>query len=75
MRRRTAATHDDAGPPKLLTHGGPGNAQLGTDLAQAPTLAIQVGCTLNIHRATVTSPSRIGFSRSTCGVRLLGQVS
>jgi hypothetical protein len=32
------------------------NAQLGTDLAQSPTLGVQVGCTLNIHGATVTSP-------------------
>ena len=37
------------------------NAQLGTDLAQGPALGVQVGCTLNVHRATVTSLSRIGF--------------
>jgi hypothetical protein len=55
MRRRSAATHDDAGLAKLLAHGGPGNAQLGTDLAQAPTLGVQVGCTFNVHRATLTS--------------------
>ena len=33
------------------------NAQLGTDLAQGPTLGVQVGCTLNVHGATVTSRS------------------
>jgi hypothetical protein len=61
MRRRTAATHDDTSPTKLLAHWGRGNAQLGTDLAQAPTLGVQVGCTLNVHGATVTTLSRIGF--------------
>jgi hypothetical protein len=39
----------------LIAHGGPGNAQLGTDLAQAPTPALQVGGTPNVHRATVTT--------------------
>jgi hypothetical protein len=29
------------------------NAQLGTDLAQSPALAVQVGSTLNVHGATV----------------------
>ena len=37
MSGRTAATHSDAGAAKLMAHGGPGNAQLGTDLAQGPT--------------------------------------
>jgi hypothetical protein len=59
MRWRTAVTHGDAGTAKLMTHGGPGNAQLCTDLAQTPTLGVQVGCTLNVHRATVTSHGRI----------------
>jgi hypothetical protein len=40
------------------------NAQLGTDLAQRPTLGVQVGRTLNVHRATVTSLSRIGLGAS-----------
>ena len=31
------------------------NAQLGTDLAQGPALGVQVGCTLNVHGATVTT--------------------
>ena len=35
--RRTATTHSDAGAAKLMAHGGPGNAQLGTDLPQGPT--------------------------------------
>ena len=63
MSGRTAATHGDAGTAKLLAHRGPGNAQLGTDLAQGPTLGVQVGCTLNVHRATVTSLSRINWQR------------
>jgi hypothetical protein len=55
MCDRTAATHGHAGTAKLIAHGSPGNAQLSTDLAQAPTLGVQVGCTLNVHRATVAS--------------------
>ena len=57
MSGRTAATHGDAGPLELLADRAPMNAQLGTDLAQGPTLGVQVGCTLNVHRATVTSLS------------------
>jgi hypothetical protein len=51
----TAPTHGDAGATKVLAHGGPGNAQLGTDLAQCPALGVQVGCTLNVHLVTVTA--------------------
>ena len=40
-----------------MAHGGPGIAQLGTDLAKVPTLGVQVGCTLNVHGATVTVQS------------------
>jgi hypothetical protein len=58
----SAATHSDAGTPKLMAHGGPGNAQLSTDLAQTATLGVQVGCALDVHRATVTTLSRIGFN-------------
>ncbi len=36
----------------------PMNAQLGTDLPEAPTLGVQAGCTLNIHGATVTGSHR-----------------
>jgi hypothetical protein len=60
----SAATHGDAGPLKLLADRAPRNAQLGTDLAQGPTLAVQVRGTLNVHGATVTSLSRIGCSDS-----------
>jgi hypothetical protein len=56
-----ARSYGDAGTVKLIAHGGPGNAQLSTDLAQTLTLRVQVGCTLDVHRATVTSLSRIGF--------------
>jgi hypothetical protein len=54
MRRRSTATHGDTGRLELLVDRAPMNAQLGTDLAQAPALGIQVGCTLNVHRDTVT---------------------
>ena len=54
MRGRSAATHGDAGTAKLLAHRGRRDAQFGTDLAQGPTLGVQIGCTLNVHRATVT---------------------
>ena len=50
-----ARSYGDAGTVKLIAHGGPGNAQLSTDLAQTPTLGVQVGCTRNIHRDTVAS--------------------
>jgi hypothetical protein len=33
---------------------------LGSDLAEYPALGVQVGCTINVHRATVTSLCRIG---------------
>jgi hypothetical protein len=55
---RTAVTHGDAGLAKLIAHRGRREAQLGTDLAQSPTLGVQVGCTLNVHGDTVTSLSR-----------------
>ena len=55
MSRRAATTHGDAGTPKSMAHGGQRNAQLSTNLAQRPTLGVHVGCTLDVHRATVTS--------------------
>jgi hypothetical protein len=67
MSGSTAPTHCDAGTTKLLAHRGLGNAQLGTDLAQGPALGVQVGCTLNVHRATVESQCGIcsfGLRRS-----------
>jgi hypothetical protein len=36
----TAATHGDAGTLELLAHRGRSEAQLGTDLAQGPTLGV-----------------------------------
>jgi hypothetical protein len=57
MSRSAAATQRDAGPLELLADGGPMHAQLGTDLAQGPTLGVQVDCTLNVHRVTVASLS------------------
>jgi hypothetical protein len=53
MSGRAAATHGDSGAAKLMAHGGPGNAQLGTDLAQGPAPGVQIGCTRNVHCATV----------------------
>jgi hypothetical protein len=47
--------HGDAGLAKLMADGGPWNAQLGTDPAQSPSLGVQVGCTVNVHCATVVS--------------------
>ena len=52
------STHGDAGTLELLADRAPMNAQLGTDLAEGPALGVQVGCTLNVHGATVTSLSR-----------------
>jgi hypothetical protein len=49
MSRRAAASHGHAGAIELMADGSPGNAQLRTDLAQSPTLGVQVGCTLNVH--------------------------
>jgi hypothetical protein len=57
VSRRAAATHGHTGFAKLIAHRGPGNAQLGTDLAQSPALGVQVGRTLNVHRATVMGPT------------------
>jgi hypothetical protein len=70
VSRRTAATHSNAGTPELFADGAPMNAQLGTDLAQGPTPLVQIGRTLNVHGATVTNLSRIGFARNS----LLGLV-
>ena len=57
MSAGTARTHGDAGTAKLLAHCGRRDAQLGSDLAQGPALGVQVGRTVNVHRATVTSRS------------------
>jgi hypothetical protein len=55
MSGSAAATHDNAGPAKLIAHRGRRAAQLRSNLAQSPTLGVQVGCTLNVHRDTVTT--------------------
>jgi hypothetical protein len=54
MSGRTAATQSDAGALELLAHRAPMHVQLSSDLAKGPALGIQVGCTLNVHRDTVT---------------------
>jgi hypothetical protein len=59
MCERSPATNGDAGTAKLMTHRRRRKAQLNADLAQCPALGVQVGCTLNVHGATVTSLSRI----------------
>ena len=56
MRRRTARTHGDAGTSELLADRAQMNAQLST-AAEGPALGVQVGSTLNVHRATVTAQS------------------
>jgi len=57
---------------ELLADGAPMNAQLGTDLAQPLTLGVHVGCTLNVHRATVTSltenQSLSDFAKASCSL-------
>ena len=42
----------------------PDDAQLGTDLAKGPALLVQVGCTLNVHGATVAGKARAARSQS-----------
>ena len=69
MAGRPTATHCDAGTLELLADRAPMNPQLGTNLAQSGPV-IQVGGTLNVHGATVTNLSRIGFARNS----LLGLV-
>jgi hypothetical protein len=54
MSGRRARTHGDAYLLELLADRAPMNAQLVTDLAQRPAPGVQVGCTLNVHSATVT---------------------
>jgi hypothetical protein len=42
MSGSAAATNGDPGATKFMAHGGPGNAQLSTDLAQGQPLSVQV---------------------------------
>jgi hypothetical protein len=68
--RSPATTHSDVGAPKFIAYRLPGNAQLRTDLAQHPTLGVQVGCTLNVARSTVRNLSTsFGSFRFCVGVR------
>jgi hypothetical protein len=46
--RRAAATHGDAGTPKLMAHGGPGNAN-SAPIRRRLDPGVHVGCTLNVH--------------------------
>jgi hypothetical protein len=55
VRDQVLATHGDTGTAKLMADSGPGNAQLGTDVAQGSNLGVQVGCPLNVHSVTVTA--------------------
>jgi hypothetical protein len=45
----------DASPLELVPDGAPIEAQLGTNLAEGPTLGVQVGRTLNVHSAAVSA--------------------
>ena len=55
MSGSTTVTHGDASPLELVPDRAPMKAQLGTNLAEGPTLGVQVGRTVNVHRDTVTS--------------------
>jgi hypothetical protein len=59
-KSRSAATHRDASTAKLIAHGNPGNAQLGTNLARAPTLRVQVGPRLT---STATPCNHVSSAR------------
>jgi hypothetical protein len=61
MSGRTAATHGAAAATKVMAHCRRRDAQLGTNLAQGPALAVQVGCTLNVHGDTVTAWRRVDY--------------
>jgi hypothetical protein len=51
-------THGDPGATKLMAYGSPGNAQLGTDLAQGPALgAYKSAARLTSRSATVNGGS------------------
>jgi hypothetical protein len=53
MSRWTDRTRGDARTLELLADCAPMNAQLGSDLVEDPTLGVQVGRMLNVHRAAV----------------------
>jgi hypothetical protein len=51
-------THSDPGAAQMIADRGLREARLGTDLTQASTLGVQVGRTLDVHGATVTTVAR-----------------
>jgi hypothetical protein len=51
----TGATDSDPGTAKPQAHRGRDEAQLCTDLTKGPALGVQVGCTFDVHCATVTA--------------------
>jgi hypothetical protein len=53
VSRRTAATRAHTSAMELFADRGPVNAKLRTNPSQGPVLGIQLGCTLNVHGATV----------------------
>ena len=55
MSGRSAATHRDAGAMKLLADRGPVDAQLCADLAQGPTLGVQLRRTIDVYGVTVAT--------------------
>jgi hypothetical protein len=67
MRWRTTTTHGAPGAPQLIADRGLREAQLGSDLAQGLALGVEVGCTLNVHRDTVTSRSAASRFVRVCG--------
>jgi hypothetical protein len=54
---RSAATHGDAGLLELFADRAPMTPSSAPIWAQGLALGVQVGCTLNVHRATVTAQS------------------
>jgi len=55
-----------------LAHGGPGNAELCTDLAQGQALGVQVGCPLAVHGVTVTAVPKDVVGRPSYRLRRIG---
>lgn len=62
--------HADACAAKLTSYGGPGNAQLGLDLAQGPILAVRVDRTLNVNGATVAAACFCTRNQSATTIRV-----
>jgi hypothetical protein len=60
--REEPRTHGDTGAGKLMAHSGPGSPPARHRSGAGYYPVVQVGCTLNVHGATVTSLSRIGLN-------------